>query len=107
MYVYSFCLSHIHVMTYALHCLIFQKVKLMIFIPGQDHNGTGTHPRVGHVSHSVVLGTFGIGEQDEGGTPDVNQVIGAVLNFFGQGLIAGGGAAQPHMQYSRASCTWK
>ncbi|XP_076914947.1 uncharacterized protein LOC143574125 [Bidens hawaiensis] len=67
---------------------------------GQDDNGTGTRPRVGHVSHSVVLGTFGVGEQDEGGTPDVNQVIGAVLNFFGQGLVAGGGAAQPHMQFS-------
>ncbi|KAJ0615942.1 putative Ubiquitin-like domain-containing protein [Helianthus annuus] len=67
---------------------------------GQDDNVTGTRPRVGHVSHSVVLGTFGVGEQDEGGSPDVNQVIGAVLNFFGQGLIAGTGTTQPHMQFS-------
>ncbi|KAL9999816.1 hypothetical protein Hdeb2414_s0460g00898641 [Helianthus debilis subsp. tardiflorus] len=72
----------------------------MILVPGQDDNVTGTRPRVGHVSHSVVLGTFGVGEQDEGGSPDVNQVIGAVLNFFGQGLIAGTGTTQPHMQFS-------
>ncbi|KAI3716762.1 hypothetical protein L1987_67876 [Smallanthus sonchifolius] len=52
---------------------------------GQDDNVTGTHPRVGHVSHSVVLGTFGVGDQDDGSSPDVNQVIGAVLNFLGTG----------------------
>ncbi|KAI3823636.1 hypothetical protein L1987_05076 [Smallanthus sonchifolius] len=42
---------------------------------GQDDNVTGTYPRVGHVSHSVVLGTFGVGDQDEGSSPDVNQVL--------------------------------
>ncbi|KAM0071489.1 hypothetical protein Hdeb2414_s0001g00025871 [Helianthus debilis subsp. tardiflorus] len=47
----------------------------MILVPGQDDNVTGTRPRVGHVSHSVVLGTFCVGEQDEGGSPDVNQVL--------------------------------
>ncbi|KAI7757003.1 hypothetical protein M8C21_003380, partial [Ambrosia artemisiifolia] len=67
---------------------------------GQDDNVTGIRPHVGHVSHRVVLGTFGVGEQDEVGSPDINQVIGAVLNFFGQGIIAGIGTTQPHMQFS-------
>ncbi|KAK9072923.1 hypothetical protein SSX86_009359 [Deinandra increscens subsp. villosa] len=68
---------------------------------GQDDNVTGT--RVGNVSHSVVLGTFGVGDQDEGANTDVNQVIGAVLNFLGtggQGPIGGTGTTQPHVQFS-------
>ncbi|KAL8226915.1 hypothetical protein R6Q57_016747 [Mikania cordata] len=70
---------------------------------GQDDNVTGTHPHVGHVTNSVVLGTFGVGDQDEGGSSDINQVIEAVLNFVGtggQGTIGGTGTAQPHMQFS-------
>ncbi|KAL8256037.1 hypothetical protein R6Q59_031104 [Mikania micrantha] len=70
---------------------------------GQDDNVTGTHPHVGHVTNSVVLGTFGVGDQDEGGSSDINQVIEAVLNFVGpggQGTIDGTGTAQPHMQFS-------
>ncbi|KAI3707021.1 hypothetical protein L6452_25181 [Arctium lappa] len=71
---------------------------------GQDSNAIGTRPpRVGHVSHSVVLGTFGVGDQNEGGSPDISQVIGAVLNSFGMGgqtPMGGIGGAQPNMQFS-------
>ncbi|KVH90110.1 Ubiquitin [Cynara cardunculus var. scolymus] len=79
---------------------------------GQDANTTGTRsPVVGHVSHSVVLGTFGVGDQNEGGNPDIShfkpfspfKVIGAVLNSFGMGgqtPMGGIGGAQPNMQFS-------
>lgn len=58
--------------------------------------GMGTEPgvgaprgRIGQISHSVVVGTFNAGEQDEGGPPDLNRVIGAVLNSIGLGNQAG------------------
>ncbi|GKE12760.1 hypothetical protein Tco_1416311, partial [Tanacetum coccineum] len=70
---------------------------------GQNANVTGTHPQVGHVSHSVVLGTTGAGDQDETNNPDIGQVIGAVLNSFGiagQAPMGGIGATQSNMQFS-------
>ncbi|XP_037493539.1 ubiquitin-like domain-containing protein CIP73 isoform X2 [Jatropha curcas] len=46
----------------------------------------GTLPnRVGQISHSVVLGTFNVGEQGEGIVPDLSRVIGTVLNSLGIG----------------------
>ncbi|CAH8360787.1 unnamed protein product [Eruca vesicaria subsp. sativa] len=52
-----------------------------------DGNGTnGGPPRGrGHISHSVVLGTFNSPDQTEGMVPDISRVIGAVLNSFGVG----------------------
>ncbi|CAJ2675832.1 unnamed protein product [Trifolium pratense] len=41
--------------------------------------------RVGQISHSVVLGTFNVGEQGEGISQDLTRVIGAVLNSFANG----------------------
>ncbi|KAK8580059.1 hypothetical protein V6N12_070347 [Hibiscus sabdariffa] len=41
--------------------------------------------RVGQISHSVVLGTFNVGDQGDGSAPDLSRVIGAVLNSFGVG----------------------
>ncbi|KAE8701885.1 Ubiquitin-like superfamily protein, putative isoform 2 [Hibiscus syriacus] len=41
--------------------------------------------RIGQISHSVVLGTFNVGDQGDGGVPDLSRVIGAVLNSFGVG----------------------
>ncbi|KVH95409.1 Ubiquitin [Cynara cardunculus var. scolymus] len=70
---------------------------------GQDANAPGSRPRVGHVSHSVVLGTFGVGDQNEGGTPDINRVIGAVLNSIGIGgqiSTVGIGGPHPNMQFN-------
>nr|XP_043622612.1 ubiquitin-like domain-containing protein CIP73 [Erigeron canadensis] len=70
---------------------------------GQDVDITNTYPQVGHVSHSVVLGTFGAGDQDDGGNPDISQVIGAVLNSFGltgQAPLGGTSSAQTNMQFS-------
>ncbi|KAI3727602.1 hypothetical protein L6452_16220 [Arctium lappa] len=70
---------------------------------GQDANAAGSRPRVGHVSHSVVLGTFGVGDQNEGGTPDISRVIGAVLNSFGIGgqtSMGGIGGPHPNMQFN-------
>ncbi|KAG7604610.1 putative Ubiquitin domain-containing protein [Arabidopsis thaliana] len=50
-----------------------------------DGNNTNGGPsRNGrHVSHSVVLGSFNVGDQTEGIVPDLSRVIGAVLNSFG------------------------
>lgn len=44
------------------------------FVTGQDANATGPRPRVAHVSHSVVLGTFGGGDPNVGGAHDISRV---------------------------------
>ncbi|GAB2300430.1 hypothetical protein Dimus_034473 [Dionaea muscipula] len=54
-----------------------------------DDGGSGPpRNRIGQISHSVVLGTFNVGDQGDGGVPDVNRVIGAVLNSLGIGNLA-------------------
>ncbi|KAL0693559.1 hypothetical protein Bca4012_060739 [Brassica carinata] len=52
-----------------------------------DGNGTNSGPSRGrgHISHSVVLGTFNSPDQTESFAPDISRVIGAVLNSFGVG----------------------
>lgn len=52
-----------------------------------DGNGTNGGPSRGrgHISHSVVLGSFNSPDQTEGFVPDISRVIGAVLNSFGVG----------------------
>ncbi|KAL2585413.1 hypothetical protein AAZV13_14G187100 [Glycine max] len=53
--------------------------------------------RVGQISHSVVLGTFNVGEQGEGIVHDLTRVIGHVLNSIGnsgQSTISGPNATQ-------------
>ncbi|CAK7346073.1 unnamed protein product [Dovyalis caffra] len=56
---------------------------------GNDASAGVPRNRLGQVSHSVVLGTFNVGEQGEGMVPDISRsgllVIGAVLNSFGVG----------------------
>lgn len=62
------------------------------FNRGQEPQPTagGSWNRIGQVSQSVVLGTFNVGEQGEGLMPDLNRVIGAVLNTVGIGNMTGG-----------------
>ncbi|CAI9117054.1 OLC1v1018378C9 [Oldenlandia corymbosa var. corymbosa] len=62
---------------------------------GQEPGVGGPRGRVGQISHSVVLGTFNVGEQGEGTMPDLSRVIGAVLNSFGIGNQPG---MQPSVQ---------
>ncbi|KAF3633502.1 putative alcohol dehydrogenase-like 7-like [Capsicum annuum] len=52
----------------------------------------GSRNRIGQISHSVVLGTFNVGgDQGEGlVVPDLNRVLGAVLNTVGIGNMTGG-----------------
>ncbi|KAK8297540.1 hypothetical protein V6Z12_D05G195300 [Gossypium hirsutum] len=52
---------------------------------GNNSNEGIPHNRVGQILHSVVLGTFNVGDQGEGIIPDLTRVIGAVLNSFGVG----------------------
>ncbi|XP_026397208.1 large proline-rich protein BAG6-like isoform X2 [Papaver somniferum] len=53
---------------------------------GNDPNTAAPRNRVGQVSHSVVLGTFNVGDQGEhGGVPDLTRIVGAVLNSIGLG----------------------
>ncbi|KAI3854022.1 hypothetical protein MKW92_028271 [Papaver armeniacum] len=53
---------------------------------GNDPNTAAARNRVGQVSHSVVLGTFNVGDQGEnGGVPDLTRIVGAVLNSIGLG----------------------
>ncbi|KAJ9549890.1 hypothetical protein OSB04_022433 [Centaurea solstitialis] len=72
---------------------------------GQDANAARSRRvgRVGRVSHSVVLGSVGVGDQNEGGTPDISQVIGAVLNSIGMGgqaSMVGIGGPHQNMQFN-------
>ncbi|XP_049390914.1 ubiquitin-like domain-containing protein CIP73 isoform X1 [Solanum stenotomum] len=59
---------------------------------GQEPQPTagGSRNRIGQISHSVVLGTFNVGDPGEGLVPDLNRVIGAVLNTVGIGNMTGG-----------------
>ncbi|GAB4828408.1 hypothetical protein Ancab_035406 [Ancistrocladus abbreviatus] len=62
---------------------------------GQANDGNTGAPRnrVGQISHSVVLGTFNVGDQGDGAVPDLSWVIGAVLNSLGIGNLARANAA--------------
>ncbi|KAK4767741.1 hypothetical protein SAY87_002882 [Trapa incisa] len=55
---------------------------------GNNTNAGAPRGRIGQISHSVVLGTFNIGDQGEGGVPDISQVIGSVLSSIGLGNLA-------------------
>lgn len=61
---------------------------------GHGNDGVGGPPRnrFGQIAHSVVLGSFNVGDQGDGAVPDVNRVIGAVLNSLGIGNLAGPGS---------------
>ncbi|KAL6199741.1 hypothetical protein ACLB2K_029524 [Fragaria x ananassa] len=51
-----------------------------------ENEGSGApRGRIGQVSHSVVLGTFNVGDQGESMAPDLSRVIGAFLNSIGIG----------------------
>ncbi|XP_048130200.1 large proline-rich protein bag6-A isoform X2 [Rhodamnia argentea] len=52
---------------------------------GTDTSAGPPRSRIGQISHSVVLGTFNVGDQGEGVVPDMSRVIGAVLNSIGLG----------------------
>ncbi|KAK4348892.1 hypothetical protein RND71_031647 [Anisodus tanguticus] len=58
--------------------------------PEPQPTAGGSRNRIGQISHSVVLGTFNVGDQGEGVMPDLNRVIGAVLNTVGIGNMTGG-----------------
>ncbi|RZB58786.1 Ubiquitin-like domain-containing protein CIP73 isoform H [Glycine soja] len=52
---------------------------------GNDVGSGAPRNHVGQISHSVVLGTFNVGEQGEGIVHDLTRVIGHVLNSIGNG----------------------
>ncbi|XP_074373008.1 uncharacterized protein LOC141713472 isoform X2 [Apium graveolens] len=66
---------------------------------GQETNATGVpRSRVGQVSHSVLLGSFNVGDQLDNSVPDISRVIGAVLNSIGVGsqtAVNGSSGMQP------------
>ncbi|KAK9755153.1 hypothetical protein RND81_01G005500 [Saponaria officinalis] len=60
---------------------------------GNDPGAGIPRNRIGQISHSVVLGSFNLGDQGEGAGSDLTRVIGAVLNSLGvgsQGMTNGG-----------------
>ncbi|TKY57589.1 Large proline-rich protein BAG6 [Spatholobus suberectus] len=64
---------------------------------GNDVGSGAPRNRVGQISHSVVLGTFNVGEQGEGIVHDLTRVIGHVLSSIGNGgqsTISGPNAIQ-------------
>ncbi|CAH9094874.1 unnamed protein product [Cuscuta europaea] len=66
--------------------------------PGQEPTTGAPRSRIGHISHSVVLGTFNVGDQGEGFVPDLNRVIGEALSSIRLGSQTGG--HHPGMQAS-------
>ncbi|KAG8378028.1 hypothetical protein BUALT_Bualt08G0095600 [Buddleja alternifolia] len=70
---------------------------------GQDPSVGGSRNRVGHIAHSIVLGTLNVGDPGESAVPDISRVIGAVLNSIGIGNQAAG--MQPGVQTSRGNET--
>ncbi|XP_077248454.1 ubiquitin-like superfamily protein isoform X2 [Tasmannia lanceolata] len=60
---------------------------------GSDSTAGVPRNRIGQVSHSVVLGTFNVGEQGEGMVPDLSRMIGSILNSVGIGNLAAAGGA--------------
>ncbi|GMI91377.1 hypothetical protein like AT5G42220 [Hibiscus trionum] len=52
---------------------------------GNDASAGIPPNRVGQILHSVVLGTFNVGDQGDGLIPELTRVLGAVLNSFGVG----------------------
>ncbi|KAL9225731.1 hypothetical protein vseg_001621 [Gypsophila vaccaria] len=52
---------------------------------GNDAGAGIPRTRIGQISHSVVLGTFNLGDQGESTGTDLTRVIGAVLNSLGVG----------------------
>ncbi|PPE01473.1 hypothetical protein GOBAR_DD01503 [Gossypium barbadense] len=52
---------------------------------GNDADAGISHNRVGQILHSVVLGTFNVGDEGEGIIPDRTRVIRVILNSFGVG----------------------
>lgn len=52
---------------------------------GNEANANAPRGRIGQISHSVLLGTFNVGDQGEGIAPDLTRVIGALINSLGIG----------------------
>lgn len=54
------------------------QVKLIVVflheLAGSDASAGNPRNRVGQISHSVVLGTFNVGDQGEGMVPDLSRV---------------------------------
>ncbi|KAF8022633.1 hypothetical protein BT93_F0217 [Corymbia citriodora subsp. variegata] len=70
---------------------------------GNDASAGPPRSRIGQISHSVVLGTFNVGDQVEGVVPDFSRVVGAVLNSIGLGGLTaanGSGNIQSPMTFN-------
>lgn len=84
---------------HTLHLVVRQPLQqppsFMAGIAGDGHSESqgavpiagDTRNRGGQVSHSVVLGTFNIPDQGDGGIPDLNRIVSAVLNSVGIGSL--------------------
>ncbi|XP_031260810.1 ubiquitin-like domain-containing protein CIP73 isoform X1 [Pistacia vera] len=72
---------------------------------GNDVNAGVPRNRVGQISHSVVLGTFNVGDQGEGIVPDLSRVIGAVMNSLGVGGQSSNNGSNNGVQFSGLSNT--
>ncbi|XP_044511387.1 ubiquitin-like domain-containing protein CIP73 isoform X2 [Mangifera indica] len=70
---------------------------------GNDVNAGVPRNRVGQISHSVLLGTFNVGDQGEGIVPDLTRVIGAVMNSLGVGGQSSNNGNNNGLQFSGLS----
>lgn len=66
--------------------LLNADVKLC-HLKGNDAGSGAPRNRVGQISHSVVLGTFNVGEQVEGTAQDLTRVCLCILCIYLQYLI--------------------
>ncbi|KAH9693680.1 ubiquitin-like domain-containing protein [Citrus sinensis] len=70
---------------------------------GSEANANAPRGRMGQVSHSVLLGTFNVGDQGEGIAPDLTRVIGALINSLGIGGQTPATGSNSGIQFSTLS----
>eukprot|EP00250_Pteridium_aquilinum_P011905 c20382_g1_i1 orf=144-3356(+) len=59
---------------------------------GEDSLTAASRNRPTQISHSVVMGTFNVPDNGDGGLPDVNRIISSVLQSLGMGVLPNAGA---------------
>ncbi|KAF9614545.1 hypothetical protein IFM89_019208 [Coptis chinensis] len=66
--------------------------------PASDSAGSAGQNGGAHIAHRVLLGSFNIADQGDGGIPDLNRIISAVLSSIGLTSIGGSTEGTDHME---------
>lgn len=63
-------------------CPVLNADDKLYYLEGNDTGSGAPRNRVGQISHSVVLGTFNVGEQGEGIVQDLTRVRYCVICIY-------------------------